>query len=386
MRRAILPALVFCSIIASTNLHAQNSSALINEQLDKIANLNLNTVLPQAMQQISRDYGVRIEANPAVWELLPWGEQTNIIAKIENSTLRSALDAIARKLGLTYVLKEDVVELQPAPALARLGRRATVQELRALDMLASSPLPLNTPRPTLRQLLAAVDAKQLGIDKAHSPPLGFAIEDRFDGSDEQHVAVPRNATMMAALEAIPQQTGATWYPWGASILVVSKEDQVRNLLSKPVTIHYSGVDVSQVLAELSQRSRADFTYEPGAIQRIPGQFRNINLTIDSAPIQQVLEHLSGFTGLGYVVNDDGVYIFNQAHGQGAAARDPVVALLPLDNGMELMLTESKVPPDVREYLEQKRERFIDAVREMMREEGFVPSTQPEPTNAPNPDL
>ena len=128
---------ILCFLLASLSIlrvaSAQNTSALINEQLDKLASLDLNGVLPQVVQSIQHDTGVPIEIAPAVYDLLPWGDQTNITAKIENQTLRQALDAITQKLGLTYTLKDEFLELEPVPALVRLGRRATVQELSALE-------------------------------------------------------------------------------------------------------------------------------------------------------------------------------------------------------------------------------------------------------------
>src|SRR5271154_6404608 len=91
-RHAIYSVLLFFGLFAFAS--AQNTSALINEQLDKLASLNLNGVLPQAMQSIQHDTGVPIDVDPSVYDLLPWGDQTNISAKIENQTLREALDAI----------------------------------------------------------------------------------------------------------------------------------------------------------------------------------------------------------------------------------------------------------------------------------------------------
>src|SRR3954469_19233249 len=83
---------------------AQNSSALNNETLDKPVDLELNDVLPAAIRAIVNKTSVPIQAEPAVWELLPWGEQTNINAQIKNQTLRQALTAITQKLGLTFSL------------------------------------------------------------------------------------------------------------------------------------------------------------------------------------------------------------------------------------------------------------------------------------------
>lgn len=350
-------------------LLAQNSptSALINDALDKPVKLDLNTVLPEAMRAIGKNTGVRIEAAPAVWELLPWGDQTNVTAKIENVTLRDALEAITRKLGLTYALKDEALELRPMPALARLGRRSTVQELQALDFLASTPAKLDTEKLTVRQLIEAVDSK---LEKTQ-----FAVESRpGDVVQDQVIAVPRNATLMEALESIAKETRATWYPWGKSIVIVPKEDQIRNQLSKTVNLRYPGTDVAQVLTELSQRAGVPFEIEPGAIQRIAPEFRRIKLDLYDASITKALEAIAGFTGLGYVVNEKGVYIWNALNNPAAPTpRDPIVGMIQLDNGMQVMIPTSQVPDDVREYLKARQKREIDKIRQMMKEEGFKPT-------------
>jgi hypothetical protein len=375
---------IACILLIASQLIAQNSSALINEALDKIYPLDLNTTLPIAMKAIGEQTGVRIDATSAVWDLLPWGDQTTITAKIEGKTLRDALDAIARKLGLVVVLKEESVELQPMPALARVGRRSTVQELGALDLLASTPANFSSDRVSVRQLLDAVDQKLVDLKSQ------YAIENRAGDAAraDQQISVPKNATLMDALESLDKETRATWYPWGKSIEVVSKEDQIRNQLSKTISIRYNGVDVSQVLAELSQRAGIDFTIEPGAIQRIPTEFRTIRLVLDNATIKQALENLAGFTGLGYAVNENGVYIWNQMNTPAAAARDPIVTMIPLDSGMTVLVPRSQIPPDMLEYIHLRTQRELNKVRQMMTEEGFKPSAATtRPATAPgNPDL
>src|ERR1700710_2558937 len=81
------------------------TSALINKQLDSQQKLSFtDTPLPKAMDQIADQTGVRLEADPAVWDSLPWGQQTSINVKIENRTLREALTGITQKLGLTWQL------------------------------------------------------------------------------------------------------------------------------------------------------------------------------------------------------------------------------------------------------------------------------------------
>lgn len=364
-------------------LRADDRSALINQALDQQTKLELtNQLLPDAMRQIGEATGVRIEASQDVWDLLPWGDQTTINAKIENQTLRQALEAITRKLGLVFVLRDNHVELRPMPALARLGRRSTVQELAALDQLATVSLSLGADRSKVTQLITAIDQK-LAESKSQ-----FAVENRLGDrvSGDRMISVPRNATMIEALEALSVQTGGTWYPWGKSIVVLPKEDLVRAMLNRTISVRYDGADVTQVLADLSQRAGVEFTYEVGAIQRVPVEFRKVRLVLDNATIRQALESIAGFSGLGYVANEAGVYIWNATYGFGAGGRDPVIGTLQLDNGMQIQLRESQVPADLRQYIEHKTKRAYEQLRQQMKEEGFKPTTKPTSAPTGNEDL
>ena len=390
MRVARISAVLICAtviLLARPPLAAaaQDSSALINEALDKPVEVELNTTLPQALQEIKEKTGVPIELAPGVLDLLPWGEQTNLNVKIANQTLRNAIAAIARTLGLVYVLTPESVELRPMPALQRLGRRATVNELKVLDLLASTPLGLDNPRPTLAQLRDAVDKKLEDLES------DFAVEYRAGSAakDEQAVAGPRNATVADALDAIGAETALAWGPWGRSILIKPKVAWVRDQLEKSLTRRFAAVDVGQVLSELSEYSGVDFTIEPGSVQRIPPQSRTITLILQNRSVGQALEDIAGFTGLSYTVRDEGVYVWNAAQGGpagGGAPTDPVIAILPLpESGMEIMLRQSQVPDDVRQYIRHRFGKEIAKLREIMKEEGFEPTMQPAPTTKPGED-
>src|SRR3954452_1875275 len=188
MRRRPLPApkalVTFFAVITALSAAApapapaQSTSALINEALDKQVNLDLNDTLPGALQAIQTKTGVPIKPDPSVYDLLPWGENTNITAKIQNQTLRQALDAITQKLGLSFTLGDEAILLQPVPALRRLPHRATVQELRALDLLAATKMPPVKDN-HVQTFLSAID---LQLDALKSP---FAVENRLS-------ADPRN--------------------------------------------------------------------------------------------------------------------------------------------------------------------------------------------------
>ena len=99
------------------------------------------------MKEISAKTGVRIEATSQVYDLLPWGDQTTISAQIDNQTLRVALEAMTRKLGLTFVLKDNFVELRPMPALVRNELPCTVtSRATARPSTAANPKQLHSGR------------------------------------------------------------------------------------------------------------------------------------------------------------------------------------------------------------------------------------------------
>ena len=131
----------------------------------------------------------------------PGADQTNIKATIQNHTLRQGLTAITQKLALEFVLTDESVQLRPIPALQRLGRRATVDELEVLDLMTRTPMELD--HPTAGQIVRSCRWKTRRAEIAQ-----FAIDDHADNdntarSEDQH---PRNASMADVLEDLCQQT------------------------------------------------------------------------------------------------------------------------------------------------------------------------------------
>ena len=85
---------------------------------------------------------------------------------------------------------------------------------------------------------------------------------------------------------------------------------------------------------------------------------------------------------------DAIPIYRQAmrtNPTPIVANSPIYATLQLDNGMTLFLRENNLPPDIREYAEHKKQREYKRLREMMKDEGWKPTTQPT-TKPANEDL
>lgn len=385
MRRELFFLIGMLTWLVGSMAFAQETSALINKALDEQQKLNISATLPDAMEAIYKQTGVRIEASPAVWDSLPWGRDTNVSAKIENHTLREALTFITRKLGLTFVLRDEAIEIQPMPALKRLGQRSTVVELRALDLLASTPLnadpskPILGDRPTIRQLLETIDLRL-----AASKDADLAIENRLGEWVDQSKSVflPRNVSLLDALESLPKETKATWYPWGKSILVVTKDDRTRALLGKSLTIRVgpNGTDLLQVLTEVASRTGVGFEYQPGMMQGIPVEARTIRGVIENVSGLQILSNISAAAGLAYEIRGDQVHFSLPGPvAPAAGARDPVIGMIQLDSGIQVLVPTSQVPADIRAYLKHKTQKSLERIREMMIDENFryvPPATQP----------
>jgi len=381
-RLALLPVrwthlfLLTAVLAIPADARGSETSALINEALDRPVNLELDDFLPSVLKAIEDRTSVPIRADPIIWELLPWGQQTKVTARIQNQTLRHSLSAITQKLGLQIALADEAVMIEPMPGLRRLGRRSTVQELRGLDILASTPMPRLTDAGSVRSLLTAIDLK---LDSMQAP---LAIEDRLDAETRSRIVnLPRNATMMDALELVTKETRATWYPWSETIVVVPKETQVRNQLARTFTTRYNNIHIAQVLEDLRRRAGVPFVIEPGALQKIAPDARAIRIFWDNVSVEQALDELRGFSGIDYTVTDEGVKITHAGKpGPAVNMADPVIATITLENGMSLFVRESQIPPELREYLRQRLDRTIGELRSIAAKENFPLS--PPPTTAP----
>ena len=269
----------------------------------QVSELNVQGGLLDVMKAVESATGVRLEAEPAVWEALPWGQETNLTVHFKNCTVRQALESITRRLGLSFSLSDEAVVLTPSKALARLGRRSTLEEIRVLDRLAAEPAGLGA-EVSVQQILDAMDAK---LAEEKSP---FAVQDRLADSSLRAavIHVARNATMMDALEEIAEQTEATWYPWGHSLVVTTKEDANHLLLSKRVTREFHDEPLQQVLTDLAGASGVLFTFSPGVLERVPEKYQKVTLRLDDATVEEGLQMISGATGLEFVTTGEGIRV------------------------------------------------------------------------------
>lgn len=353
------------------------SSALINEQLDQLIKLELNKIaLPQVFKTIEQQTGVPVRVTDDVYDILPWGTQTPITASLENLKLRDALNALGDKSGLKFELRDEYVECAPQPPLRRLGRRASLQELNTLDVLNTRIYPASGGNRLLSEVTTQLDNSLLQYDReltaANKSPAKLVLEVRSrENLDpaKTPIALSRGNTLAGVLDAIDAQTPLTWYPWGDSVVILPKKDVIRSLLDRVVTLRYDGIDISSVLLDLSRKTNVPFLIEPGAIQRVTPEFRIINLSAD-ATIRQSLESLQGYTGLGYVITDEGVYIWNQ--NSNPERRGRVIATVAV-GGASVLVYEDQLSDEAKAALKARQTK---AVADLESELLGTPTSQP----------
>jgi hypothetical protein len=380
---ARLAALLAVSIATFGYAQSRNSAALINAGLDKPIAFKLdNTPLPKVLESIEDKTGVPVRLVEGAYDVLPYGTDTPITATVENLSLRDALVAIGTKLGLRVELRNEFVELVPHPALMRLGRRVTLQELRTLDVLGSRAIDLSkSDHPDVLPLTKSIDQSLAAFDgelkTKGQPPAKIVVEVRsaegVDPTKPTPVMLSRGATLLDALEAIDKQSKLTWYPWGDSVVVLPKKDVIRGLLDRPMAAHYDGVDLSEVLMDLAKRGGVEFNVEPGAIQRVPPEFRIVKLNAD-ASLRQVLEALQGYTGIGYLVGDDGVYLWNENSSPANAGRGRVIASIEVTPGTTVFVRENDLSEAARDAIEAQRKAKVDSLEKALV--GDRPTTEP----------
>ena len=357
--------------------------ALINQALDKNVSLQLDGVLPTVLKTIEDQTGVRITPSDQVYDLLPWGEQTNIKAKIENQTLRSALSAITHKLGLYWELGQFDVVIKPMPALARLGRRATVAELQALDLLTTSPLGEHKEQMTVQELVSAIDQKLAAIK---TPSLAVQLRSG-DPDDAQagtikldtQMNIRRDATLAEALQDMTRQSDATWYPWGKDIVIVPKQQQIRLQLDKTITAALHGPGHQQGARQsLAEGGRAVPGGAGGVSARAAGvsqhQARSGQRQHPAGAGRHSRVHRPGLR------REAGRDLHLEPEPQPTAnargGNDPVIATIEADGGLAVFLRESDLPADVAEYLKHKKDEEVARLRRRMKDENFSPRRGP----------
>jgi hypothetical protein len=366
---------------------AQDADALevlIVQALDQPTDLNVQEVpIRQAIDQLAANTDIPIKLAPGCTSLLPYGSQTKVSATIQKRPLRESLTALLHPLGLEFVPAGREVIIQPTPPLARIGRRATWDELGILEKLYAQPM-----TPEL-------------FNSLHLQFQNTGTSDEAAGRDilAKLVAGVGEGPAAAVLEHACDQRGWSWHPEGQIVAVLTKTKQIERQLESRVTLRYVQVSLIEALTDLGARAGVLVRFDPGVLASLPPQTaERFSLSMENATVRQALEVVAGETGLGYVIEPTGVRITRQpAAGAGAvAATSPaggaitsqieataqataaamrsnsvvgqVTFPLPDGSSFAFFVRQGDLPPEVNAMREAKIAKTVNQIRQRLHGE------------------
>jgi hypothetical protein len=344
--------MVLLSAAASVTARAQVPPELIEEALDQpIQRVEIENVpLPQALAQLEQRTGLRFAVDPAVLELMPYGPRTPVSIQISDMSVRQGLSRTLAGLGLEMIVRPDAVALVPIPAVQRMGRRMTAAEVGLLARLASAPWS------GLRDVPA-----EFRIDPQAQPRQAL----------ERAVGQMHAPTAVDQLEAATRTLGWVWRPEGERIVFMTRRDEVRCRLDRPVDLSYQRRPLDEVLVDLGRRAGVTMLFEPGSLRQVDARERAVDLVQRDVSVRQTIERICGNTGLGYEIVDDGVRITAPvAASQPAVEREQAAARRWIKIGVQVrpgvtidaLVPVEQLPADVREEVERRLHEVLSPLR------------------------
>jgi hypothetical protein len=280
--------------------------AVVERALDEPAEFEFQDVpLSAVFDEVLRQCGVRVVMAPEAYALTPHGSETRVTATFPRKPLRAILTDLVAPLGMDYAVTEDGVEVIPRPVLACLGRAATWEELDLITELASlHPGTEAADRDRLRERVQF----QLPVHGAWTTLEG-ALRNVGAGTAEE------------ALTIATRNLGWSWCVSGNQVIVRSVEGQYRERLRQPVELRMSNRPLYDVLQAIGNRIGVPVRADPGALQSLPPQVqRNFSVNVRRQTAEQTLDTIAAYTGLGYLIDPEGVLFY--APSGGAAPRSP----------------------------------------------------------------
>ncbi len=341
---------------------------LIERALDEPTTITLEQVpLREAIDLLTQQTGVRIEMAPEVMALVPHGGETVVQhVAIADVPLRQGLTQLFAPLGMKFVVGASSLQVVPRDALRCLGRKPTWAELDTLATLA---------------------ATEPGIDPAALARLSKRVQFTMAAPDGWEIlaqaiqavgAGPGDETLTIACERI----GWAWCVSGDRIVITSMADLIRNQLQRPISLRMNSRALVDVLQEVGDKAYVAVRAEPGALASLPMHIqRNFSLNAANSPAERVLEKIAAYTGLGYLIEPDGVLFYRVGENGRAAtddgptkknfAADPYVGkiVVPLADGtsVEWHIRRSELPEDLRLKREADLKKAFDALRRQVIE-------------------
>lgn len=348
---------LFLLLALPATLAAQGMRDLVDAALDEKIAQRIEIAerpLRDALSELEKATGLHFELDRTAMEWMPYGEQTRIAITIDGMSVRRALERVFGGLGLALHVENDRVIIVPAPVLDRLGRRLTVDEVQLLQKLASQPWPALKPEDF------AVEFRVPAKDKENPQQM-------FDQAMREGPA----ADALTQLETVTQRLGWLWTPAGKTIAIYSRSEDMQQRLDRPLDLNYQRIPLDKLLLDIGRRIDITVHFEPGALQSVSARDRNVDLIQRGMTARQVLELISGNTGLWYDVVEDGVVVGSRpADGSAAVPTEPrqrVVAIIRVPVGkdgtmIDFLIREDELPPEFKQLRDKKLPEVIEILR------------------------
>lgn len=348
--------------------------ALVEQALGEPTKISLDNVkLGDAVARITEQTGVEIVMTPESMRYVPDGAGAVIQrVNIANVPLRQGLGELFSPLGMTFEVRDDRVEIVPKEVIRCLGRAATWTELRTLE--------------DLTKMQPGLDAKALAALQAR---IQFHVSTQGGGGAwdvlSQTIRNVGAGTGDEVLSVACANLGWGWCLSDDHIVIGPLQQEIRRRLQRPITLRMSGRPVFEVMTAVGQAVHVPVRTEPGAITSLPSSTQNnYSVSAKDQPAEVVLAGIAANTGLGYLIDPDGVTFYNPnvqapkaatsdglavkpGAGSGSGGSDPYVGkiVVPLSNGtsMEWLVRWSELPEDLRERRADDLERSFRQLRE-----------------------
>lgn len=343
--------------------------ALIAQALDQPTNLELKNVeIRTAFEKLADQTGIRIEIEPGTLSLLPYGSKTVLTTTIKRRPFRESLTALLRPIGLEFEVENQRVVIRPTPPLRRCVQRARWAELELIEKLYAAPWSDALAETLKFQFQNVPSAPEVNLSTLLTLAKGVG-----------------SGTAAEVLEQATGRYGWTWYPAGDVIVVLPKTRQIERQLEKRISLVFSQAGLADVLTEVTRRAGVPLLLDPGVLNAAPSGVTRFNTSFQNTPVRQVLELISGQTGLAYFIEPEGVRISASALMAVAATRpvgevtdasllavqqlraNQVVGQITLPRGNDgstitIFIRENDVPLDVKEMLPKAKSSAIDVIR------------------------
>lgn len=356
--------LVFASL-ATAGASAQDLGSIeqtVQQALDQPMTQPVNIQskpVRQALRALEEATGLRIVLTPAAMQALPFGEKTELAIQIENGTAREGLRRVFDGLGMEMTVEQgtgDIV-VNPVPAVERLGRRMTLEEVTLLQMLSSQPW-----QAVVANLPVEFEASAAAED----------VRTTF----EQSVRSASGANGLEQLEQGAISAKLLWMPKGKGIVVYSATKDLERRMDRRISLNFRQQPIDRVLVDTGMVAGIDVELTPDAFAALAANPRLVDFSQRSTTLRETLNRIC--TNAKLIWKFEGNHIVVRAsqpitvenpepapNSTGGGGRVVAIVRVPVGTDgttVEFLIRDDELPPELRELKNRKMPEVLEQIR------------------------